>query len=686
MALKDIARAGIGQGLMMGWGDEAEAALRSKITGRPYKEELSNIRKGIGEYSKKHPVLAPATEFVGGALPVAASYLATVGSGGVATPTSVVTTAKAVGALNKLRQAMQSKSLASAVGRGVATGAATGAVSGAGSAEEGNKVKNAKIGAIVGGGLGATVPLVARGMGAVKNWASERALPTAQRIEDRAVGKLHKALTDAEISPSDITRIMAQDRVMKVPSRIANISRPTVSLTETVAQRSGKSAERVAQALEDQMHGAKGRVYGKARQELHARNYYEDEERLVKDLKKSAETLYNNAYAVGEVNDPTIMKMLDMPAYKKAFAEARELAASDAAVASVEGGDPNKFKLRELYNFVTDANGNITGIVQTGVVPDVRTLDYMKRALDKQVMTLGASSNAMERTLGGNVAKLRNALREQLKTIVPEYNEALKKYAGDSDVINALRAGKDNFGTLGPEEVSKLFSGMSAAEQQAFRTGVVRDLYSKIMGPSTDFNPAKKLVGSTEFMAKLKPLFDSPAHFDMFEAALKREDQLFRQANKILGGPATARRLQAQEVFDGNEETGKFVQDVVQGGFGKSLVNLAFRVANKATMSEKVADRVAQLLMSKSPSEVAAAVKLLEDYGVKASSAQKLINAGESAVASGMSTAIHPPPPVATTDMPTNLEAPPDTSGTKSLEDAIREIEKSKNIPGNQMQ
>jgi uncharacterized phage-associated protein len=44
-------RAAIGQGLMMGWGDEAEAWLRSKLGDNDYEPELKQVQSEYGKYS-----------------------------------------------------------------------------------------------------------------------------------------------------------------------------------------------------------------------------------------------------------------------------------------------------------------------------------------------------------------------------------------------------------------------------------------------------------------------------------------------------------------------------------------------------------------------------------------------------------------------------------------------------------
>ncbi len=69
------ARAAIGQGLGMGWGDEGEARLRSKLGQGQYEDLVKQIRSEYGQYAKENPYTAGALEFGGGALPGVAAMM-----------------------------------------------------------------------------------------------------------------------------------------------------------------------------------------------------------------------------------------------------------------------------------------------------------------------------------------------------------------------------------------------------------------------------------------------------------------------------------------------------------------------------------------------------------------------------------------------------------------------------------
>lgn len=617
------ARAALGQGLGMGWGDEAEAWLRSKLGQGTYEENLAKIRGEYGAYSKEYPFTSGALEFTGGAAPgVAAMFI----PGG-----------QAAGA------AQLQRSTLGALGRLAGMGAATGAVAGAGSAEEGGRLSGAGTGALIGGATGVAAPVVLRGGKGVYEWGKERLFPTAATVEQRALEKLSRAAGEARLTPQQIERAMATDRAMGVPSVVANVNPALAELAEAVAQRTGPGARTIEETLTRQKRGARERAYQQTAAGLKPGDFYADEERLVQTLRNKANTQYRDAYAVGEVSDPKIMRILEAPEVKNAYETARKIADAQASLAKIRGEDPAQYALRDIYEFVTDASGKVVGL-KTSQVPDVRTLDYMKRALDAQIRAGYKSSDSATLANTATLKEIRNELRDTLKTTIPEYDKALKNYAGDMEVIDAMRRGYDDFGKMDHEQVIKLVAGMTPSEKEAFRTGVARDIYSRVMGPTGNINAANRIIGSPEMEAKLQPLFDSPAAFDLFKSALTREAQMFEQANRILGGSQTAKRTQMRGALEEQPAIGEAVERAITGGFWSSLTGLASRAVQSGQMTEKVAENLASKLMSKDPNDVAAVVKALEAYGQRAAPRAVRASATEAGATTGTAASVFPAP------------------------------------------
>jgi len=620
------ARAMLGQGLGMGWGDEGEAWLRSKLGEGKYEDLVKQIRDEYAQYSSENPFSSGALEFGGGMAPAVAMMLTPGGQ-----PAAVTQTARATaGPLARIAQ--------SPMARSIFAGGTTGAVAGAGTATEDDRASGAGSGALMGTALGAAIPVAMRTGKGGYNWLKERLMPTPQGIQDRASAKMLDALKQAQLTPQQIEAVMKKDASMRVPSTVANVDPAMVDLAEAVAQRVGSGRQKVAKTLNEQKQGIRERTYEQVKTGLKPGDYYADEDRMVKELRDFAGTAYDDAYNVGSVNDPKIMTILEQPEVKSVYDLARQIASGEANLAKIRGQDPSKFKLEPLY--IADAEGNI----KISSIPDVRTLDYMKRAMDAMVKSGFSSTDATVKTQANTLKQMRNELRDRLKTVVPEYDTALTKYAGDMEVMEAMRTGMDKFRGMDHEEVAKLVKGMSPSEKEAFRTGVARDIYGQIMGPYSVRNSAQNVIGSPEMQQKLMPLFDDPAHFNLFKAALERESQLFNQANSILANSSTQRRAQMNKELEGDNSMGEAIGNAITGGFWSSLTGLASKAAKSTTMTQDTADKLATMLMSKNPSEVAATVKVLEDYAKKSAPREARATKAEIGTTMGTASAIYPSP------------------------------------------
>jgi hypothetical protein len=657
------ARAAIGQGLGMGWGDEAEAWLRAKSGEGTYEQNLAKIRNEYGQYSKENPFVSGVAEFAGGAIPGVAAMMIPGGQGAGA--------------------AALQRSTMGALARLAAAGAATGAVSGAGSAKEGERGSGAVTGGAIGGTLGVAIPVGLRGSKGAYNWLRERLAPTESLIAQRAARTMTGALNEADLTPKDIELIMKADRAMNVPSRVANVNQALADLAETVAQRAGKGTRKIEKGLQEQRVGSRERAYQQTVKGLKPGQYYEDEQRMVKELRDSAKSIYDKAYAAGDVDDPRVSEVLKHPAFKGFFDKARQIADTEAMAAKLRGEDPAKYALPEIYkpSGKFDANG-VEGL-ELVKLPDVRTLDYIKRGIDATIDS-GFRGQGMSTAEASALRDLRKQFVNAIDENVPAYKEARKSYAGDMEVIEAMRAGLKDFGKLDHEQVVKMVAGMSQAEKEAFRTGVARSLYSKIMDPSGNFNAAQKIIGSPETQAKLQPLFDNAGQFNLFKNAMERESQLFHQSNRILGGSQTAKRGEMSKALDEESGVGAAIADAVTGGFWNSLMKLGANGIRNANLSEAKADKLAEMLMSKNPSEVAATVKLLEDYATKAAPRALKASAAEAGAVTGTASAVFPAPS-APEALP-NIESDASYSGTPStpgvaLPDIEKDIEDEKKLP-----
>jgi hypothetical protein len=657
--VKGAARAFLGQGLGMGWGDEAEAFFRSRLGDEKYEDALQKIRQEYAQYSKEAPIASTVAEFGGGMAPALGMMF--------------LPGAQAAGA------AQAQRTTAGTLGRLAGLGAATGAVSGAGSAVEGDRLSGGAAGATLGTAIGLGTPIALRSAKGAGSWLRDRLAPSEAVIASRAGEKFSGAMKESNLTPQQIEQMMARDRVMGVPSTVANVDYAMADLAEAVAQRTGKGTRKVEKTLSQQKAGSRERTYQQVAKGLKPGDYYADEAKLVQDLRSKAGTMYDEAYAWGDVDDPRIVEALKNPQFQSFFAKARSIADTEAQAAKLRGEDPSRFALPEIYKPTGKFTESGAEILELTKLPDVRTLDYIKRGIDASIES-GFRGQGMSTAEASALRSLRKEFVNAIDENVPAYRAARQEYAGDMEVIDAMRAGLQDFGKLDSEQVVKMVAGMGKAEKEAFRTGVARSLYGKVMDPSTNFNAASRIINSPETVSKLQPLFDDPAHFRFFQTALEREAQLFQQANKILGGSQTAKRGAMREALDEGPGVGEAVANAVTGGFWPSLTSMAARVARSSTLTPQVADKLSDMLMAKNPSEVAAVVKFLEQYEKGLAPKAVRSTATERGAVMGGATSIFPAPMVdqaaqPRTDIDTDIDSMPETTVPQIELDMMEELE-----------
>lgn len=622
-ALPNIARALIGQGTMMGWGDEAEAWLRSKIGDDSYEQLLPQIRQEYGKYAEEYPSITVPAEIAGGVLPGIGALAAAPVTAGASLPAAAAT----------LRGAL------SPLARAVRAGAATGAVSGAGSADE-DRLSGALTGGVIGGILGGAVPVVGRSIGAVTDYV--RGMGGAPDVIERETGRrISRAAGEKGITGSDLLRKYAEEEIEGRPGILAT---QLPQLAETVAQRGGRGAQIMDDEMAKVLEGGgryssqRNRIFDRFK-ELSDKSFWDREQEMIAKLRREAGPAYKKAYEMGDIDDPVINEILQDKTFANLFKKAQELSDLDVSIAKARGEDPEPYKLKKLYETVLEEGKEPVEKVVT--LPGVRELDYIKRGIDSKIDELYKSGAGQEAT---KLRDLRSALVDAVDKAtetngVSPYKLARSQYAGDMEMLDALRLGKENFKTMSKEELEKVYGKLSPAEKEAFRTGVVQNAYDMIMKPETNKNFAKRFL-TPDMQEKLLPLFPSKQRFDVFKAALEKESDLFKEAGRILGGSQTASRKEMIDAFEARPEIIEALKAAVDGDPNR-LPAMAARFATSASITDKVAERVAKLLTSSDPHDVAAAVATMEKFEQQATKGseqllrRETVGAGALGAASG---------------------------------------------------
>ena len=652
----NMSRAVLGQGLAMGWGDELEARIRTLSGDETYEEELNSINESYANFSEENKGAALAGEIAGGFVPLIGSYLATGLTGGAAAPAAIANSARMASVLNKIRQGTQAatqtaksskilnnpltnnpltrkgariatgtgKALVdNPLGRGFTAGSATGFVDGAGAADQGERLKGGVMGTAFGGTLGLALPITARTGKASWNWLSERLLADDSDIEEAALARVFQAVSSRGGSIQDVIDQVNRDRSMGInQSTIANATPALTKQAKFVlnAQR-GDAPEIIEEEIGGMLAGSRKKVAQAVRDKLSNVNYYDHQDQLLNQLRRNADPAYKKAYAFGLVDDPRIMTLLaEDDNFKAAYKRAQAIAKTEQSAAKLRGELPSDFAMIDL-----DVEG---------AIPDVRTLDYIKRGMDDLIRKGKTNSDG---GLGPTETSVIRGLKNDFLNVLDEattvdgvsaYKEARKLYKGDIEVLDALEMGLKDFQGMAPEEVKKMLNNLSAAEAETFVIGATRSILNRITKPRGNSNYALNVINAPEDKEKLEMLFPgiNKKGFKLLEAVLLREGQLYKQANKILGGSPTQSNQAGVRELEDSEGMGNAMATGLETLFNphSGLLRFATNALRSAKLPEATQEKMATMLMSKDPKEVAAVVEALEKFQIK--NTPKVIN------------------------------------------------------------
>ena len=611
MSMANLGRA-VGQGLGLGFGDEAIARVRAKMEGRPYEEVVKEEREAYQRFQEKNPFTALGTELVSGIVPTVGMALIP----GAGTPGAVMGAGRMGMAASKLSQYMP-RFMKGPMGKAAGTAAATGAVAGAGSAVEGERTGGATEGAVTGAILGPTVAkgiqLGGKGITAVKNAFK----PSPGAVEQRATNKVLEAMGRDEMDPAALRAKMLADQKLGVQSTILDAAPSLSTLGEAVVTRPGPGRKILGTGLNERLEGGREAAASRALKDIgKGVDYTAQEDKLIGTLRSNANNLYDTAYAHGSVDDTRILKVLEDDTFKKAFKEAQAISSKEARAAELRGEDPSRFKLNDIYDLDKDGN-----MISVGKIPDVRTLDYIKRGIDA-LIDKGYKGEGMGKAEANALKDLRKAYIGVIDQNVPEYAVARAKYAGDMEVLDALRLGRTDYLSpkMLPNEAKKLVDGMSEAERDALRAGVAQSLLTKVMDSPQQINAAQRIIGAPATRKRLEALFQDPNEYKVFEAALQRESELFRNAQDIVRGSRTANKTEAlKDLKAGNgifDIAGEAV-DIASGSPGSVVGRVLKYLQARTSLDEKTAGEVAKMLKSGTTQEVDDTLKRLEASSAK---------------------------------------------------------------------
>lgn len=470
--VRDFAR---GVPIVGGALDEVNAGV-SALTGGDYNETLDYQRARDRYNDNTFGALSTGTQIAGG-VASGVGVARMLGLGGVA--------ASAPGAATRYMP-----TVGSAV-KAAAAAAPVGAADMFARAEGDDRLGSAAVGAVLGGGLGFVAPYIAGGVAAgaqrvldfLKQDANLRKLGISR---DAANVLLRQLQTDDTLT----TRGAARIRAAGPDAMLADAGDASANLLDTALQRSGQGSTAAREAIEQRATAANKGLQGQLDNTFGAPVGVETGTTAIRQGTAGARSAaYDTAYDL-----PIDYAAPEGQAIESLFAQIPTEAWGYAKkLMQVQGVSSKQI----LFDVAED------GTVKFKRLPDVRTLDYVKRAINAVADQADGQGKLGGLTdMGNALRKLGNDLRDAVATAVPQYRTALETAADPIRRIQAIEFGATLLNKqVTRESVREALAGATGPERRAMMQGVrdqldeiVANVKSVASDPNVDARQLRELV------------------------------------------------------------------------------------------------------------------------------------------------------------------------------------------------
>ena len=608
-----VGRVGLGQGLSMSGGDEAEAMARSVANSTDYSAELAQARARIERAREERPWQTGAAELVGGALPALASLISVPFTGGASAPLAAANVAR-TGSLigNTMRGALRGAGLVPRTGsligntmrgalRGAGTGAATGAVSGFGAGEGGpeGRLPSAALGAagggVLGGGLGAVAPVVGQTLRSVTS-----------KPQQRAAQQILRQLERDKLSPGQIAEEYAARQVGGVkPEILADLyPRSNISLeTRRVTNLPGANLREGARVLDDRARGQSGRIGEEFSEILETdTRMYPLFGSLIEKRRQDSGPAYDAYRGYNELP----------PGFGEAVQ--RIVGRGDKSILAL-ARDKARFEGRSLSPRVADIN--------------FTDADMIKRGLDRFIRNATDDATGKLTDAGRDHLQLRNQLVDLIDSANPYYAPARAAWAGPSAMMEAAEIGRRLFmKSENPDVIRATAERMGGSEREAFMVGVLDAVTTKL-GRTTDLESGSRQFMTGNAQASIKAIIKvgtrSDEEAEMLANRLlqnvERESQMAATRSATLNPSATASLSEAEK--RAKDQTANILDLMAEKGMWRAgwtkLRNMgdAAIVGRKQNTQDQTNEIIRQMLYSNSAQSVNRAMTALQGEASK---------------------------------------------------------------------
>jgi len=442
-------------------------------------------------------------------------------------------------------------------------------------------------GGLGGGALGASLPVVVKGIGKYTPIAIEKAktqvmqVPfinktvtnmNAKQAAEQLDAKLFdfKALTDKALG-GDPVKIISK----RLKGRdLGQLQKQLESNTDiTLADIAGDEIRGLTRKVGKASGGARNLVHDVLENRANATS-----DRVLKTINSSVSKVDDYYQNIDDI--AKLRAEMSAPLYKKAYEEGADIV-DDRLEQFTK--DTN---VVEAYNYAQ----KYLGLTQEMKPNSLEALDKVKQALfDKESNLIRNGYNNAARLVGDTRRNLTNVLDE----VSPTYSKARKTFGGFAELQNAQELGA-TYHKLGIPELKQTIKDLTPAQLDAFNIGVRKSLEHQVYNTAQSANEAKKIFGKLLQQKQLKLVLGK--NYDQFAKKMNDEINFNETKFNILGGSRT----------DYNQiDDGLFADTVVEAARGGKLEitrhaidALANSLTNKYIgINEKNAKVIANILL-----------------------------------------------------------------------------------------
>lgn len=353
------------------------------------------------------------------------------------------------------------------------------------------------------------------------------------------------------------------------------------------------------------------------------KEFHSETDAILAGRKAAAAPAYAKAYEAPPADIGELRDFVGTPDFRKAYDRAREISQREFVL--MPDGSKKIVPLPE--QFVSNET------------MDWRTLDLMKQSLDdmvKEGATQGIGSNTRN-----SISGYRDAFRDKLDSLNPDYKAARDAYAGPTAMKDALEEGRK----LLREDsyvIGQSLAAKSESERQMLRLGALQELKTKLGNANVTFDAANQAgLLKPNQLARFKELFPDQKSFADFVGAMENEKTMYGTGQAAFGNSTTAKQLlHVQEPSDPLlEGAGQAVGSVASANV-MGLIQAIRRMGMESPMREGVAETIASVLTSHEPGVIGSTVARMTEAQRSAAMADALrksmgTGAGQAASSAG---------------------------------------------------